>query len=235
MFFQSSKIRKVTTDFPDGKHMSGGPSRQGASYTDQASLTVTPAPPPSYIHTSSQVRRPGFLCEAWAGRQAGKQAKRKRQCPGDRAKPVRLPLACSKQLMKTMALRRTSALSSLERGGNSSILSATDTSADSSLLHQLFFISHTSSSGQISTPVTALAAFKPAPVSASVPDCSCVMPDFQRSFPGLITCCRPACLVSALDITSAFCLRPRVSPIPSGLRSCSALWLHSSPLDLSAS
>ncbi|CAB1435100.1 unnamed protein product [Pleuronectes platessa] len=58
---------------------------------------------------------------------------------------------------------------------------------------------------------------------------------FQRSFPGLITCCRPACLVSALDITSAFCLRPRVSPVPSGLRSCSALWLHSSTLDLSAS
>ncbi|CAB1427143.1 unnamed protein product [Pleuronectes platessa] len=52
-------------------------------------------------------------------------------------------------------------------------------------------VSHTSSSGQLSTPVTALAAFKPAPVSASVPDCSCVMPDFQRVFPGLITCCRP--------------------------------------------
>ena len=37
MFFQSSKIRKVTTDFPDGKHMSGGPRRQGASYMDEAS------------------------------------------------------------------------------------------------------------------------------------------------------------------------------------------------------
>ncbi|CAB1434168.1 unnamed protein product, partial [Pleuronectes platessa] len=58
---------------------------------------------------------------------------------------------------------------------------------------------------------------------------------FQRSFPGLITCCRPACLVSALDITSAFCLRPRVLPFPSWLRSCSALWLHSPPLDLSTS
>ena len=33
-----------------------------------------------------------------------------------------------------------------------------------------------------------------------------------------LVCPRPACLVSALDITSAFCLRPRVSPIPS--------WLH---------
>ena len=46
---------------------------------------------------------------------------------------------------------------------------------------------------------------------------------------------RPACLVSALDIASAFCLRPRVSPIPSWLHTCSSLWLHSSPLDLSAS
>ena len=52
-------------------------------------------------------------------------------------------------------------------------------------------VSHTSSSGQLSTPVTALAAFKPAPVSASVPDCSCAMPDFPACFPGLITCCRP--------------------------------------------
>lgn len=30
MFFQSSKIRKVTTDLPDGKHMSGRLPRQGA-------------------------------------------------------------------------------------------------------------------------------------------------------------------------------------------------------------
>jgi len=37
MFFQSSKIRKVTTDFPDGKHMIGSPLRQGASYMDEAS------------------------------------------------------------------------------------------------------------------------------------------------------------------------------------------------------
>lgn len=37
MFFQSSKIRKVTTDSPDGKHMSGAPLRQGASYIDEAS------------------------------------------------------------------------------------------------------------------------------------------------------------------------------------------------------
>lgn len=28
MFFQSSKIRKVTTDLPDGKHMSGGRDRE---------------------------------------------------------------------------------------------------------------------------------------------------------------------------------------------------------------
>lgn len=27
MFFQSSKIRKATTDLPDGKHMSGCPDR----------------------------------------------------------------------------------------------------------------------------------------------------------------------------------------------------------------
>lgn len=31
MFFHSSKIRKVTTDLPDGKHMSSRPPRQGAS------------------------------------------------------------------------------------------------------------------------------------------------------------------------------------------------------------
>lgn len=31
MFFQSGKIRKVTTDFPDGKHMSSGPLRHGSS------------------------------------------------------------------------------------------------------------------------------------------------------------------------------------------------------------
>lgn len=37
MFFQSSKIRKVTTDLPDGKHMSGGRPRQGDSHTNEAS------------------------------------------------------------------------------------------------------------------------------------------------------------------------------------------------------
>lgn len=35
MFFQSSKIRKVTTDFPDEKHMSVA-VRQGASCMEEA-------------------------------------------------------------------------------------------------------------------------------------------------------------------------------------------------------
>ena len=65
-------------------------------------------------------------------------------------------------------------------------------------------VSHASSSGQLSTPVTALAAFKPAPVSASGPDCSYVMPDSPAVFPGLITCGRPRLSPSCL---------PRLCPV----------------------
>lgn len=50
---------------------------------------MTPQPPTqSYIHTSLHVRRPGCLCRVCAQKETGKQAKRKRQCPGYTLPPV---------------------------------------------------------------------------------------------------------------------------------------------------
>ena len=81
-------------------------------------------------------------------------------------------------------------------------------------------VSHASSSGQLSTPVTALAAFKPAPVSASVPDCSCVMPDFPAVFPGLITCCRPRLSPTCLPASSLPWILPQPSVFDHEFRLC---------------
>ena len=64
-----------------------------------------------------------------------------------------------------------------------------------------------------------LAAFKPAPVSASVPDCLVLCLIFQWFPPDWspvvdLVCPWPACLVPVLDTTAAFCLWPRVwSPV----------------------
>lgn len=103
MFFHSSKIRKVTTDLPDGKHMSSRPPRQGASVK-----TVIPCMSACHMSTLLDFNRStghnlGHWASEWpplhshlhcmldgldhckgvsARGQARTGAKRKQQCPG---------------------------------------------------------------------------------------------------------------------------------------------------------